>query len=278
MTPFAFDGQKNKFQPMSRTSVPILDLMVQRGFGIKEDFRTYNKKPFALDNHLKRLQKSAKLIGLKSLPDEKLIRKIIDRGMKKIKGDVLVKILITGGISHLLKQEGRPNFFVLFQPQISFAKRFYSKGAKLMTARFERPIPHAKSLNYFFAVVAQKQALKKKFDEVLYLDERKNILEGTTFNIALVKDNAIITPHNGVLEGVTIEYVLRLAKKLGFKTKRQKLRYSQLKTADEVFIASTNREIIPVVKVDQITIGNGKPGKVSKQLLREFRDFAYNRR
>ena len=124
------------------------------------------------------------------------------------------------------------------------------------------------------SVVAMQKARQQGFQEILFLDRSRKILEGSTCNFAIIKGKELISPANGVLGGITMDLGLKLAAKMGFKVTRRSVSVTELRQADEAFITSTNREIVPVVKVDSIRIGSGKPGIITKSLARHFSEFA----
>ncbi|MDP3741272.1 MAG: aminotransferase class IV, partial [bacterium] len=124
--------------------------------------------------------------------------------------------------------------------------------------------------------------------------DKGNVLEGTNFNFAVIKSatspalrassprqgrrGTLITPKENVLEGLTMREVIKIARQLGMRVELRNMRYKELKTADEAFITSATREVIPVRKIDKINIGNGKPGKWSKILLEKYREKAKQRK
>lgn len=270
---------KGKFLPLKKAYLPITDLAVQRGTGLFETLRTYKKIPLALDKRLQRLFKSAKFLGFKLDYSLQFIKAKAILGIKKIKpGEVLVKIIITGGDSDGLIPQGSSRLLILFLPFRAFPSWQYEKGIKVLTIRLCRPLPSLKSLSYISAVVAYQEALRKGYDEALYLDKGGCILEGTNFNFAIIRNTKLIVPKGGLLGGMTMGIVMRLAPECDLKVIRRGIKYSELKSADEAFITSATREIMPVVRVDRIKIGNGKPGKYTKRLLVLYRDYANRKR
>lgn len=261
-----------KFVPLKKAVIPVMDIGLQRGYGVIEVLRTYARRPLAIDEHLRRLELSAKLINLKLPYNLALIRERVYAGLKKSKsGETLVKIILTGGDGAGLLSHGAPRLLILFLPYHPYADSYFQKGIRIMTSVFTRFEPKVKYLDYLWGVVSMKKALSKRFDEVLYMDNQKDILEGTTFNFGIVKNKKLIAPDKEVLGGITMAIAIKLARKLGLKIERRKIRYKELATADEAFITSTVREIMPVVQVDKIKISNGKPGKYTQKLLEEFR-------
>lgn len=268
-----------KFLPLEKASLPITDLAVQRGVGLFETLRTYHKIPFALDERLRRLNKSARFLGFKPIYSSNFIRKKVFEGLREVKADeAVVKIILTGGDGLSLNLEGRSRLLILFFRLHKWSKAYYEKGIRLKTFKFSRVLPELKSLSYLAAVFAQQKARKAGFDEALLLDEKNRILEGANFNFTILKNRKLIVPAEGVLNGMTMEIAIRLAQSLGFKTIRRALKYQELKQAEEAFVTSATREVMPVAQVDKIKIGNGRPGKYTKRLLVLYRDYANRKR
>lgn len=263
----------DKFVPAKKLKIPITDLAVQRGYGVFETQRTYNGRVFKLKEHLDRLFNSAKIISL-SLPwSKKFIEEKVYETLGKNKfPESLVKIIITGGQTRdSILPQGRPNLCILVFGLRPRKEELYQKGVKVITFSHQRFLPKAKTLDYQAAVIARGLAKKKGAEEALYVDPQSFISEATTSNFFLVKGGKIITPKEGILYGVTRSEVIRIAKDLGFQVEEREVKLSELKTAQEAFLTYTSREIVPVVLVDKLKIGNGKPGKITLKLLRQFR-------
>lgn len=268
----------NKFVPLQKAAVPVTDLAVQRGYGASEVFRTYHRIPFELDSHLRRLERSLKLLHLPLSVSRSKLEQIIAQGTRRLPhGEVLVKILVTGGPGDHIMPLGRPSLIVIFTPNHMSPLALYRRGLALKTFFFHPYMPFAKTVNYLHAILAQVDARKAGYDEALFHGPHGGITEGTTYNFALIKRARVITPRAGVLKGITMDVALRVAKTLGFKVVRRQLSERDLRSCDEAFTTSTMREVMPVVRVDKILIGRGKPGKYAKLLLEAFRNYAGNK-
>ncbi len=268
---------KNKFVSLQEAALPVTDLAVQRGVGLFETLRTYHKIPFTLDERLRRLVRGAKSLGFNLRHSPQEIRAKVLAGLKKIKArEVLIKIILTGGDSHTLLPEGPARLIILFRPLKAWPARFYKTGIKVATTRFSRMLPEFKSLSYLSASYAQRQARNRGFVEAVLRNEKNEVLEGTTFNFAVIKKQQLITPREGILDGVTMNLVLRLARRAGLVVARRPIKYREFPQVDEAFIASATREVIPVVWVDKFKIGTGRPGPYSQKLLAAYRQNAQN--
>lgn len=255
----------------SELKISVFDLAVLRGYGVFDFLRTYNRKPFMLDDHLNRLFNSAKNIGIKPPKTKKEIKEIILSGIEKNPGSELnIRILITGGVGPDSITPGRPSLIVIFTAAINFPKEYYQKGIKVITFPAGRVYSVVKSLNYLTGVIALQKAKKEGALEAIYVNDDSHILEGTTSNFFAVIDNQLITPKKEVLFGITRKVVINLAKKLKIPVKEENIFLSQIKNFSEAFITASNKEIMPVVKIDDKIIGKGKVGKITQKLIREF--------
>ncbi|MFZ4694067.1 MAG: aminotransferase class IV [Verrucomicrobiia bacterium] len=262
--------------PASKASVPVLDLGVMRGFALFESLRTYGGKPFLLGRHLDRLLREAGRVGLKCAHSRAEIGRIVDRLLRRNRfPEALVRILLTGGPSTKIIPTASPTFAVLVDPLHAFPAWQYEKGVALMSIPFERAFPEMKTTNYFAAVWGTMRALRKGFHEIVYTRENGDLLEGSTFNLFVVLPGPrLVTPREDVLAGVTAGCVLDLARKMKIPMERRAIRPADLRRAREAFITSSNREVIPVRRVDRRMIGNGKSGSVTQRLHAAYRAFA----
>jgi len=272
--PIYFCG--GRYVSADEARVSVHDLGLARGFGLFESLRTYGGKPFLLREHLNRFFVAVKQVGLRSPLGKTGIVDVIRRLLRKNDFDEsLVRIILTGGISSGLLPKDHPTLIILVDPFHPFPEWQYEKGVKLMSSPSARIHPEIKSTVYFSAVVATMRAARHGFHEVVYVDEKNAILEGTTFSVfAVLTGPRLVTPRDGVLPGITADYVINLAKKLGIAVERRPISRRMLRQARELFITSSNRELIPAARVDRLRIGNGRPGPVTRQLHQAYRRHA----
>jgi branched-chain amino acid aminotransferase len=143
---------------------------------------------------------------------------------------------------------------------------WYTEGVKVITFLSERSIPGAKSIDYVAATIALKQARNQGAIEAIYVDRKGHALEGTTSNIFAIINGTLVTPGSGILNGITRQAVLDLAART-IAVDIRDLNLDELTSADEVFITGTNKMIVPVIKVDDSTIGSGFPGQTTRGLI-----------
>jgi len=254
--------------------LPLNDLGIVRGYGVFDFLRTYNGVPFKLREHIQRLQNSAKLIGL-SLPwsTEEIEAIAQDTLGRNNLPEANIRIVATGGSSaDFITPLGQPSLMVIVTPVSEPPREYYEQGGKVITVPIERFIPRAKSLNYISAIGALQQAKLTNAVEALYINQQSHVLEGTTTNFFVFRDSQLITPKEGILNGITRDVVLELAKNR-FEIVEQPIYYSELSSCDEAFITATNKEIMPIVQVDELQVSQGKPGENTQLLMDLFHNY-----
>jgi branched-chain amino acid aminotransferase len=142
----------------------------------------------------------------------------------------------------------------------------------------ERFIPTSKSTNYLSAVFAQQLAAKQGAIEAIYVDRHHRVLEGTTTNIYGFKGSTLVTPPDGILPGITRSVVLDLAKDT-YDIDLRHIDMDELKDFDEIFISASNKEIVPINRINDMTVADGKPGPQTRNIMTMFREYtdAYGR-
>jgi len=257
-----------KFVAASEAVIPVDDLAIMRGFGVFDLLRTRNGKPLFLKEHILRLHASARRIGL-DLPwsQQKLIEVVMKTLHRNVHRESNIRIVVTGGSSpDFITPQGKPRLLVLVTRAPELPAWWYTKGVKIITFSSERSIPGAKSIDYVQATIALKKARDQNAIEALYVDRNDHVLEGTTSNLFAFINDRLITPGKGILNGITRNAVLDLAAKTTAVDIRN-IRRDELLTADEAFITGTNKMIVPVIQVDDATIGQGLPGGRTRKLM-----------
>ncbi len=273
MKTFYIDGE---FVPENKAFIPVDDLAVLRGFGVCDLMRTYNGKPYFLNEHIKRLENSAKEIGLE-LPwscDDMV--KIVLETLKKNKtiNEANIRIVITGGSSpDFITPHGNPRLLVLVTRIPLLPASWYEKGVKVITLPIERDIPGAKSISYIPATMALKKAKKENAVEALYVDRHGFVRECATSNFFAFINHRLVTPDRDVLKGITRQVVLDISKDL-FDIELRQLPLDEVLKADEVFITGTNKGVVPVVRIDDTIIDGGRPGKNTAKVIKALNDHA----
>ena len=266
-----------KITKSNRASLPLNDLAILRGFGVIDFVRTYNGKPFRLKDHYLRFVNSAKILGLKVPVTETELAKILTALKQKNRlTEATFRFILTGGpTNNYITPSGPANFYIIADDLMDFPPTVFKKGGKLITAEYERPKFGAKNTNYLTTVSLQKERQQKKALEILFIKDGL-VLEASTSNIFIVKNQTLITPTDRILHGITRKVTLELAKKLKIKTEIRPVTVAELLSADECFITATNKKITPIIQIDNKKINSGTPGPITKQLLSSFNDYTNN--
>lgn len=255
--------------------ISVNDLSVIRGYGVFDFLRTYNGVPFHLDDHLNRLQNSARLIGLTLPCTLNTMKTLIEAGLAQSNHkEKNIRIVVTGGLSNDgITPTKESHLILMITATVAFPSSCYEKGAKLITSHVDRFMPGAKSINYIPAILCQREAKNQGAMESIYVDRDGNLLECTTSNIFVVRDGHLITPPcDRVLPGITRQVVIERAKDVdGIKTIERPVHKDEIRLFDEVFITSSVKEVVPVTAIDSIEIGEGKIGPVSKKIMHLFK-------
>jgi len=275
------DGE---FLPTSEAKIGVFDHGLLYGDGVFEGIRAYNKRVFKLERHVERMFHSAKAIDLK-IPHtrEAFVDLILETCRRNEVVDGYIRPIVTRGPGDLgldpRKCTRGPSVVIIAQPKIAlYPAEKYEKGLRLVTSSYRRVPPQSlspsiKSLNYLNQIMARIEANQYGADEALLLDIQGYVSEASADNFFIVQNHSVMTPLTSTnLPGVTRETVLELAEKLGIRTVERPFTLYDVWAANEAFITGTAAEIGPVVEVDGRTIGDGKPGKITKQLMKAFRD------
>lgn len=260
-----------KILPATNAKISVNDIGILRGYGVFDILRTYNGRPFQLKDHLKRFARSAKILNLViPLSDRQLedvIKKLIAKnGLKESR----VRIVLTGGesMTGMDFNPKTPTLFILVEKFSALPAGWYKNGAKLITVEHQRNLPEAKIINYQTGIKNLPELKKRNAAELLYVHQGK-ILEGMGSNFFLIRGNTLITPEKNILKGTTRNLVLKLAKNK-FRIHKREIKIGELKTADECFVTSITKGILPIVKIDKQIIAGGKVGPKTKQLMAEL--------
>ncbi|GAC1384896.1 MAG: branched-chain-amino-acid transaminase [Ktedonobacteraceae bacterium] len=252
-------------------TISINDVAVLRGYSAFEALRTYNRRPFHLDEHLNRLYRSAELIEM-ALPWSRehiseIVQEIIQRNAYK---HASVRLLVTGGETEdSILPVGKPTLAVLITPLGERDMARFALGYKLITTNLQRVTPEAKTTSYLAAIRALKEAQRHAATDALFVNEQGHVLEATRSNFFVFRGNTLVTPRTGVLIGITRNVVLELARGR-FPIEERPILLEELPYVDEAFITASSREIMPVVQIDEVSIGDGKPGERTYELERRF--------
>lgn len=272
------DGE---FVPENEAKISVFDHGFLYGDGVFEGIRAYNGRVFRLKEHIDRLYDSAKAIDLEiPVSKDEFVEIILETLRKNNLRDAYIRPIVTRGIGDLgldPRKCSKPSIIVITKPWGKLYGDLYERGLTAVTVgvrrnSFDALPPNIKSLNYLNNVLAKIEANAKGGDEAIFLDRNGYISEGSGDNIFVVKNGEVSTPPTiNNLKGITREVVIELIEKLGIPFRETNLGLYDLYTADEVFVTGTAAEIAPIVVIDGRKIGDGKPGKITKMLMDEFR-------
>jgi len=252
--------------------IHVNDIGLLRGYAVFDYLKTYYGKPFRIDDHLERLQNSARYIGLRlPRPVEEIKQICFDLLGKNNFPESNIRVVVTGGVGADSKSKGEPTLIITCEPRINLDEKYYSQGIKIKTVHGKRDISFSKTCNYIAAIDYLDEYRKGGYNEVLYVQEGK-ILECTSSNIFIFEDNKLATPSEQILYGITRRVILETAQSL-FEIDEREIMLEEAVNAKEVFISSTEREIMPVTGIDDRMIGSGSVGVNTKKLMIEFKKY-----
>jgi branched-chain amino acid aminotransferase len=268
--------------------VSALDHGFLYGEGVYETMRTYNSEPFLFDRHMRRMRNSAGMLALPvPLTDAQLYARCRETMEAAGLGtrEAYLRILITRGageLSYDLAACAEPTTVVIAKPQIDPKPEVYARGVTVSLVSTVRNHPGSvspliKSNNLLNNSLAMQEALRRGTYEGLMRNYRGELAECTQSNIFVVKDGVVSTPplDAGLLPGITREFLFEVGEGLGVPVRESVLHDAELFAADEAFLTSTTRELVPIVRVDDRTIGGGAPGPITLALLASFRQKAH---
>lgn len=260
----------NWVHPQDAT-LSINDIAILRGYSLFEALRTYDRRPFHLDEHLRRLYHSALILELPiPWPADFVSSIIFETIARNSYNHASIRLLVTGGESEDgLTPGGPPTLVVMITPLGERDMQRFASGIRLITTRLQRESPEAKTTNYIAAVRALKEAARRGASDALFVNEADQVLEATRSNFFIFRGDTLVTPREDVLYGITRGVVLDLARD-HFPIEERPIQLEELARADEAFLSSSSREITPVVQIDALVIGDGKPGPRTYELEQRF--------
>ena len=276
-----FNGQ---LVEQHRAKLSIYDHGVLYGDGVFEGIRAYGGRIFQCDAHLERLISSGREIWLE-IPYTKAELTDAMYACMEANGqsDIYIRLIVTRGDGTLGLNPFKclkPNVIIVADTIELYPPELYTEGMPVIISKIVRTAatmlsPKVKSLNYLNNIIAKIEGIDAGVQEVLMLNSEGNLAEGSGDNIFTVEDGGIITPPEaaGILLGITRGVIMHLARNLGIPVAERNITTPQLFGADECFLTGTAAEVIPIVRVDGKTIGNGKPGPISQKLISTFREF-----
>jgi len=267
--------------------ISVFDHGFLYGEGVYETLRTYNGQPFLFERHMQRLRRSAGMLALSVPLDDAAIDARFRETMRAAKlGDTpdreaYIRILVTRGIGELTYDPAAtpdPSIVVIVKPHVAPSREAFERGVTVALVPIVRNHPGSvnpliKSNNLLNNALAMQEAFRRGGFEGVMRNYRGELAECTQSNLFVVKNGAALTPpiDAGLLPGITRAFLFEVGDERGIPVREAVLRDADLFGADEAFLTSTTREVVPIVKVDDRTIGAGTPGPITRALLDGFR-------
>src|SRR3989339_258735 len=264
---FKFFSQNGKILPIEQAVIPLNNIEYSYGFGVYESLRVVNGTVYFIDDHIERLMESAKMINLTHPFDQEFITKSIIDLISDYKSETFnLKILLIGGA---IKEKAILNIFCL-NPLFP-DKKLYRNGADFITYNYERPFPHAKTLNMLQSYLAYSKAKKSGAYDSLLINQNGFITEGTRTNFFCIKGRTIYTPfEKDILLGVMRKAMLKIASENNYKIVETNIKFDDIKSYDGAFVTSTSSKIMPIKSIDGILVGYPDELKELMKLLNNF--------
>lgn len=262
--------------------VSVFDRGFLYGDSAFEVMRTYGRRAFRERDHLERLERSCQRLLLPVETGPKEWSAVVQRTVEASSSpECNVRVMITRGVGPMgldLSEAVAPNVLCFALPLNVLPAEFYENGVAVGLSHASRATDGtravgAKTSNYLGSVLALHEVKKSGAHEAIIVGSNGEIVEGATSNVFIVRGGELATPpiEAGILAGITRKVVLELALQLGLRVHEVQLHPHDLYRADEVFITSTVREIVPVVRVDDLVVANGRPGPTARRLLEAYR-------
>jgi branched-chain amino acid aminotransferase len=283
-----FDG---KFVTLDKAKVPITTHAIHYGTSIFEGIRAYwngkNLHVFRLDEHIKRFRRSGQFYNISLNFSDKIISDAVIGicEKNKIKQSCYIRpfyFIGDYGINLHVTEKAPTNVAIFTFP---FGNLFDKNGITAGVVSWRKfsdmsTPPQAKmGGNYLNSIIATQEAKRSGFDEAILLDHNGNVSEAPGENIFIVKEGQLITPplSSSALNGITRDAVIKIARDLDIDVTETEIARSELTVSDEIFLTGTAAEITPIIAMDGKKIGNGKPGDITKKMMKEYTDIVMNK-
>jgi len=271
--------------PAEQAKISVFDHGLLYGDGIFEGIRVYNGRIFKEEEHLKRFGQSARAIRLDLPMSLEEVGEAMHEALRAngITGDGYIRLVATRGVGSLglsIYHTACPSIIVIADKIALYPPEVYERGLHCIFASLNRnhpntTSPRVKSLNYLNNIMAKAEAKEAGADEAIMLTVDGYVSECTGDNIFLVRDGELYTPPTsmGILEGITRNLAIELARKRKIRVHEKLMIRHDLYIADECFATGTAAEIISITMIENRPVGNGKPGPITRQLLKDFIEY-----
>jgi branched-chain amino acid aminotransferase len=273
------DGE---YYPKGSAKISVYDHGLLYGDGVFEGIRAYNGIVFHLREHIERMMEGLRLTRINiTLTKQDLMNAVVETLRKNNFTDAYIRLIVTRGRGNLgldPRSSPQPSIIIMTEPVApAHGREAREKGITAIISSYRRDMVDGtthelKSLNYIQSVLAKFQAIDAGTDEVVMLDHRGMVSEFHGSNLFMIKQGIVHTPTSaaGILHGITRSRILKLAEELGYEIHERDITPYELLNADEVFLTGTMAEVVPVIKIQGVPVGDGKPGPVTREMIKGF--------
>ncbi len=256
--------------PASEASLQVSDLALLRGFGIFDFFLVEGGKPVFIDDYIDRFFRSAALLDLEiPMSRQQFKADIFKLIAANGESDAGIRLLLTGGYSDNGYTPVTPNVLILQYPKPAIQPEKFANGVKLLAHQYQRELPEIKTINYVTGIWLRKRLAEAGALEPLY-HNGDTISESVRSNFFIVSETGkLITTDQDILRGITRKHLLTVAEK-HIEIEKRPIRLQELKAAREAFLTSSTKGVLPVVQIDDLQIGDGRPGPTTIKLGEAF--------
>ncbi|MEJ2361731.1 MAG: D-amino-acid transaminase [Gammaproteobacteria bacterium] len=268
-----------EYLPLAEARVPVLDRGFIFGDGVYEVIPAYGGKLFRLDEHLQRLQNSLDGIRIgnpcSSAQWQEILQQVLAQNPAE---DSSVYLQVTRGVArrdHAFPADATPTVFVMANPLITTDEQAFNRGAEAITLDDIRWLHcNIKAIALLPNILMRQQAIDEGAAEAILIRDGE-VTEGAASNVFIVSDNTIKTPPKGarLLPGVTRDLIVELANSHGLPLQEVNFSKEELLRADEIWISSSTKEIMPVVTLNHNAVGDGQPGAMARKLFAVFQEY-----
>jgi branched-chain amino acid aminotransferase len=281
----SFASINGEIVPLEEARVPVLDNGFVFGDSVYEVLRTYGGRPFESGRHFRRMRASAERLGI-PIPatNDELLARVRDLLARAGNIESYIRIVVTRGVgnsSYDFDAVVGPTIVMIQRPLLPPPRRHYEEGIRVsaVAVRRNHPLsldPVIKSSNLLNNILAVREGRARGADESVLLNLDGFVAEGASTNVFAARGETLRTPplSAGILGGITREVVLELASSMEIRCREENLELRDLLEADEAFLSSTTREVLPVRQVDDTVLGDGRPGPITRRLMETFRAYA----
>ena len=265
-----FHGINGKIVSRAEAVLHLSDIGFRRSYAAFDYLRVINGRPLFMEDHLDRFENSARILGLElQLNRDDFQAHLLELADLNVAAEAGLQLFLTGGPAEDGFTPVSPQLYVYFTPMPDRDPTQYQQGAKLITWQYSRDLPEAKTTNYLMAVHLGNSMREAGAVDALYHDGDR-ALEATRSNLFVVNENSkVVTPGQDILAGVTRKNVLR-ALESQIEVEIRDVTLTELYGAQEVFLTSTTKGALPIVRLDDRIVGNGQPGPITAQVAKLF--------